>query len=550
MTGCGLPSSVKICRILKTAILSSSHPQDNIIKGEYTASQKKTRKKSREMRHLLTQHSHLLIPAVAITAIAVIHLLQSQQSSGFYSSFYWPAFVSSSSRAPVDHGAIIPLLPPPPPTTCTHQNCSSSPPLSRAEEKKQRAMAKLHNAVDQVLTWRERNVKDERLEKIELGLARARVWIREAIQSGNTSSAHEDVDYVPQGIVYKNAFAFHRSYLLMEKMFKIFVYEEGEPPIFHNGPCRNIYSMEGIFINFMEKDSYFRTRDPEEAHVFFLPFSVVMILQHLFDPVIRDKAVLERTVVDYVRIISNKYPYWNRSLGVDHFMLSCHDWGPRATWYHPLLYFHSIRVLCNANTSEYFNPTKDASIPEINLQTGEITGLTGGLPPSERTILGFFAGGLHGRIRPALLKHWKEKDKDLQVYEKLPEGLSYHDMMKRSKYCICPSGFEVASPRIVEAIYAECVPVLISQHYILPFSDVLNWDSFSVQVLVSEIPNLKKILTHIPQDKYLEMQQGISEPFFHAILALLAPHETVQPLYAVYASVVTMAVRLVTSKSV
>lgn len=117
--------------------------------------------------------------------------------------------------------------------------------------------------------------------------------------------------------------------------------------------------------------------------------------------------------------------------------------------------------------------------------------LTGSLPPSNRSVLAFFAGNLyHGKIRAVQLKHWKGKDKDVQIYERLPQGLLYDDMMKKSKYCLCPSGHEVAIPRIVEPIYAECVPVLISQHYILPVSDVLNWDSFSVQVPVSEIPNL------------------------------------------------------------
>lgn len=166
-------------------------------------------------------------------------------------------------------------------------------------------------------------------------------------------------------------------------------------------------------------------------------------------------------------------------------------------------------MLCNANTSEYFNPKKDASFPEINLQTGQITGLTGGLPPPSRTILAFFAGAMHGRIRPALFQHWRENDVDIQVYEKLPHGVSYRDMMRKSKYCICPSGYEVASPRIAEAIYADCVPVLVSEHYILPFSDVLNWDSFSVKVSVSEIPDLKKILMGIPEHKYLRMRRRV-----------------------------------------
>jgi hypothetical protein len=125
---------------------------------------------------------------------------------------------------------------------------------------------------------------------------------------------------------------------------------------------------------------------------------------------------------------------------------------------------------------------------------------------------------MHGRIRPFLFQHWKEKDKDLLVYETLPEKLSYHDMLKKSKYCICPSGHEVASPRIVEAIYAECVPVLISQHYVLPFSDVLDWDSFSVQVSVSEIPQLKEILMGIPEEQYRRMQERVKKVQRHFVV--------------------------------
>ncbi|XP_024960442.1 probable glycosyltransferase At3g07620 [Cynara cardunculus var. scolymus] len=350
--------------------------------------------------------------------------------------------------------------------------------------------------------------RDKKLEKVEAELGRARVLISDAGESNHSRSS--DPDYVPRGSIYRNPSMFHRSYLLMEKLFKVYVHEEGEPPLFHTGPTNNIYSIEGLFLNYMENDPHFRISDPDRAHVYFLPFSVAMILDNLFDPIIRDKAVLGRVIGDYVHTVSSRYPYWNRSLGSDHFMLSCHDWGPRATWYVHSLYFTSIRLLCNANTSEFFNPRKDASIPEISLHIGETTTITGGLPASNRTTLAFFAGGqFHGKIRPLLFQHWKDKDQDIQLYDRVPKNVSYHEMMKTSRFCLCPSGFEVASPRITEAIYAECVPVLISQHYVLPFSDVLNWDAFSVRVLVSEIPNLKKILLGISDDKYTRLQENV-----------------------------------------
>lgn len=157
-----------------------------------------------------------------------------------------------------------------------------------------------------------------------------RVYVLYNIQNAksyNTKQVifHLNVVLIMLKVMYLS-FKLCRSYSLMESIFKIYVYEEGEPPLFHHGPCKDIYATEGVFLSFMESNTQFRTRNPDEAHVYFLPFSVVMILEHLFDPIIRDKAVLQRVIGDYVRTISTNYPYWNRSLGADHFMLSCHDW--------------------------------------------------------------------------------------------------------------------------------------------------------------------------------------------------------------------------------
>ncbi|PON95160.1 Exostosin-like [Trema orientale] len=172
-----------------------------------------------------------------------------------------------------------------------------------------------------------KNRHSTRLKNMEANLARVRSSIRAAAaQVQNLTSIHEDPDYVPRGPIYRNANAFHRSYLEMEKHFKIYIYEEGEPPIFHNGPCKSIYSTEGRFIHEMEKENMYRTRDPNEALVFFLPFSVVMMVQYLYVPDSHSMDSIGRAVSDYVRVVSNRHPFWNRSLGADHFMLSCHDW--------------------------------------------------------------------------------------------------------------------------------------------------------------------------------------------------------------------------------
>ncbi|KAG2243430.1 hypothetical protein Bca52824_094720 [Brassica carinata] len=89
---------------------------------------------------------------------------------------------------------------------------------------------------------------------------------------------------------------------------------------------------------------------------------------------------------------------------------------------------------------------------------------------SPRPHLAFFAGGVHGPIRPILLDHWKQRDPDMPVFEYLPKHLNYYDFMRSSKFCFCPSGYEVD---------------------------------------VSEIPRLKEILMSISDEKYQSLKRNL-----------------------------------------
>ena len=51
--------------------------------------------------------------------------------------------------------------------------------------------------------------------------------------------------------------------------------------------------------------------------------------------------------------------------------------------------------------------------------------------------------------------------------------------------------------------------VILSDYYDLPFSDILDWNSFSVIIKEDDVPNLKKILNGIPEEKYQKMRKNV-----------------------------------------
>lgn len=302
----------------------------------------------------------------------------------------------------------------------------------------------------------------------------------------------------------------------MEKILKVYIYRDGRKPIFHTPELKGIYASEGWFMKLIEQNRHFVVKNPGQAHLFYLPYSARRMELALYVPDSHDMKPLSRFLRDYVNQILSKYPFWNRTRGSDHFLVACHDWGPYTTNMHAELRKNTIKALCNADTSEgIFQRGRDVSLPETTIRMPRRPlRQVGGRPISQRSILAFFAGYMHGRVRPVLLEHWgNDKDDEMRIYGPLPnrisKKMSYVEHMKSSRFCICPMGFEVNSPRIVEAIYYECVPVIIADNFVLPLEDMLDWSAFSVVVAEKDIPKLKDILLGIPHGQYVKMQECV-----------------------------------------
>ena len=67
------------------------------------------------------------------------------------------------------------------------------------------------------------------------------------------------------------------------------------------------YAIEGLFIQSMEI-SQFRTKDPDKAHIYFLPFSVTLVTKVVYVIDSHDWSTMKNTAKDYVNVISGKYP--------------------------------------------------------------------------------------------------------------------------------------------------------------------------------------------------------------------------------------------------
>ncbi|KAF7147858.1 hypothetical protein RHSIM_Rhsim03G0056700 [Rhododendron simsii] len=311
--------------------------------------------------------------------------------------------------------------------------------------------------------------------------------------------------------VYHDNDLFFEHYKEMNRSLKIYVYPHSPNESFANvflpvayEPGGN-YASESYFKKALMK-SHFVTEDPSDADFFFLPFSITGMR---FDKRINVGGI-QSFVREYVSGIQQKYPFWNRSGGADHFYVACHSVGKIAMGKAEEVKDNAIQVVCSSNyAADAYLPHKDVSLPQIWPRKGN--------PPLDkppkRERLAFYAGARNSRERKFLVKTW-QNDSDIFAHAGRL-STPYETELLRSKFCFHVKGYEVNNARIGDALYHGCVPVILADHYDLPFGDVLNWKSFSVVVETRDIPLMKSILKGVGGEEYSRLQKNVEKVSKH-----------------------------------
>lgn len=295
-----------------------------------------------------------------------------------------------------------------------------------------------------------------------------------------------------------------------ERDFKVYVYpqEESSSPSYQK------------LLNILLESRYY-TADPKEACIFVLSIDTL------------DRDALSNY---YVRNLQNKLqrlPHWNDGLNHLIFNLYSGTW-PNYTE-NNLDFDYGMAILAKASMSEnHIRPGFDISIPLFHKIHPEKGGEPGSVLsnnfPLEKTYLLAFKGKryvhgigsdtrnslyhLHNRrdmIMVTTCKHgksWKEmKDERCDEDNKEYDKYDYETLLQNSTFCLVPRGRRLGSFRFLEALQAGCIPVLLSNGWALPFSQVIDWNKAVIwadERLLLQVPH---IVRSISSRKILELKQ-------------------------------------------
>ncbi|KAM9385044.1 exostosin-1b [Pholidichthys leucotaenia] len=293
--------------------------------------------------------------------------------------------------------------------------------------------------------------------------------------------------------------------------FKVYVYPQQKGEKISESYQNILATIEG---------SRFYTSDPGQACVFVLSLDTL------------DRDQLSPQYVHNLKTKVQNLPLWND--GRNHLIFNLYS-GTWPDYTEDLGFDIGQAMLAKASIStENFRPGFDVSIPLFSKEHPRSGGERGHLkynsiPPFRKYMLVFkgkrYLTGIGSDTRNALYhvhngedvvllttckhgKDWQKHkdarcDKDNAEYDKY----DYKEMLHNSTFCLVPRGRRLGSFRFLEALQAACVPVMLSNGWELPFSEIIEWNTAAVigdERLLLQIPTTVR---SIHQDKILSLRQ-------------------------------------------
>ncbi|EDO39195.1 predicted protein, partial [Nematostella vectensis] len=82
----------------------------------------------------------------------------------------------------------------------------------------------------------------------------------------------------------------------------------------------------------------------------------------------------------------------------------------------------------------------------------------------------------------------------------------YPHIMQRATFCLVIRGARLGQTALLDSLMMGCIPIVVSDDYILPFSEVLDWKRAAVVVSENEIDRIPLILKDYSQNQIKDMR--------------------------------------------
>lgn len=170
--------------------------------------------------------------------------------------------------------------------------------------------------------------------------------------------------------------------------------------------------------------------------------------------------------------------------------------------------------------SKCYRPQQDIVVPPRSCLTNKLRDSFGDLrnvkPAALRPYLITWSGTQWGTGKSARLRLTCERGgegKNELVRGAGPQSRWFHwdymEELSNARFCPQPTGVAGWSFRVQDAIYAGCIPILMSEGTHFPFAHVLDWTKFSIRISPTELDHLEDILGAIPIERVEELQANL-----------------------------------------
>jgi hypothetical protein len=102
---------------------------------------------------------------------------------------------------------------------------------------------------------------------------------------------------------------------------------------------------------------------------------------------------------------------------------------------------------------------------------------------------------------------------------------AYYDLLDESVFAFVPRGDVEFSYRLLEVMSFGCIPIILSDGWVLPFDRLIKWNEIAICMPESMIADIPKVLARLSSERIEQLQTAVDETYrkyFYGMKAILA----------------------------